>query len=370
MSFGLSPSNLNVTKYTGDQIADVPCVNHPRAPTTNDRHFPLFTLWRNSNKVATLPDAEGDMWYLAKFTPNGSLPPLAIWIKIASGSGGGGGPVLEFLPDSGTTPVTADVNGRVALNGVTGGGVTTIGGTHQVVFVMNSPYSLGNFEFSNQVGIHTTPSVSALVPLVMSRTLAGNYGPVVQNLSTADSTTAGMSYFNSADSLQVGMASTGFVSNPILQGNSFFQSTAGMVWSCVDSTDVMNWYIGGMQAMNLSNVGGNPILQIFNGYLDLDNQSKVNSFQNTSLTVPNGGSANVVIIGTGQHWQFFASTAPTTPDTTYRAAATVMSYDNGSNAVDNFVTQNLTFVTVGNQVSIANAGAATVDVMISGVRYL
>jgi hypothetical protein len=203
----------------------------------------------------------------------------------------------------------------------------------------------------------------------MANTLTGNYGPVITNTSTADFTATVQTMFNSVDSLQMGMASTGYVSNPILQGNSFFQSTAGMVWSCVDPVDVMNWYIGGMQAMNLSNTTGNPILEIFNGYLNLANQSKANSFQLADLSVPNGGSANVVIIGSNQQWQFFASTNTNTPDTTYRAAATVLSYDAGANTVDNFVTSKLTFATTGNQVTIANAGAATVRVMISGIRY-
>lgn len=288
------------------------------------------------------------------------------WVKDSSATGN----VLDFLPDSGTTPVVPDGVGNVGLNGVGGGGVTTVGGTNQVFFEMQSPFSLTPFEFTQQVGIQTPASTNPVAPLTMANNIAGSYGPTISNLSTADATSSGIAFFNSANSLQMGMASTGFVSNPVLQGNAFFQSTTGMVWSCVDPAQVMNWYIGGMQALNLTIGVEGPMLQIFNGYLQLANQSKVNSFQNKSLTVANGATVNLVVIGSGEQWQFFASTASTTPDTTYRAAATILSFDNGSNTVDNYASSKITFATAGNQVTVSNAGAASVNLMISGIRIL
>lgn len=124
MSFGQSPSNLNVTKYTGDQISDVPCVNNPRAPRTTDINYPLFTLWRNSNKLAVIPDAEGDMWYLAKFTPNGSNPPSAIWIKLASGLEPSD---LLTLSDNAGNTVFPDGAGNIQL--AAANGITTVAGS-------------------------------------------------------------------------------------------------------------------------------------------------------------------------------------------------------------------------------------------------
>lgn len=289
-----------------------------------------------------------------------------LWVKDS----GSAGPVLDFIPDSGTSPVVPDGSGNVGLHGVTGGGVTTVGGTNEVFFEMQSPFSLTPFEFTQQVGIQTAASNDPSAPLTIANNIAGNYGPTITNSSTADLTSSGVTMFNSVSNLQVGIASTGFVSSPILQGNAFFQTDQSMVYSLVNGVKVFNWYIGGMQAMMLSVTGVGPTLEVFNGYLNLANQSKANSFQNLSLTVGNGATVNVVVIGSNEQWQFFASTAATTPDTTYRAAATILSFDAGSNTVDNYVTNNLTFSTVGNQVQITNGGAASRNLMISGLRIL
>lgn len=289
-----------------------------------------------------------------------------LWVKDSNSTG----VVLDFIPDSGTSPVVPDAGGNVGLHGVTGGGVTTVGGTNQAFFEMQTPFSLTPFEFTQQVGIQIPGNASPLVPLSMANNLAGNYGPTIVNTSTADLTTTSVTLFNSVDSLQMGMASTGFASSPILQGMAFFQSSTGMVWSITSALKLFAWYIAGMQALVLLQTVDGPTLQIFNGYLQLANQSKANSFQNLSLTVANGATVNVVIIGSNEQWQFFASTAATTPDTTYRAAATILSFNTGSNTVDNYVTSNLTFSTTGNQVKITNAGAASRNLMISGLRIL
>lgn len=367
MSFGQSPANLNVTKYTGDQIADVPCVQNPRAPRVTDLNYPLFTLWRNSNKNAVLPDAEGDMWYLAKFTPNGSNPPLAIWLKLASGSFGD---VSEFTPDSGTSPVVPDGAGNVNMVGTAGGGVTTIGSLHTITYEMKSPFSLTPFEFTQQLGIQTPASVSALVPLNIANNLTGNYITSITNLSTADNTTVGYSASNSTSNMEIGMGSTGFASNPIIQGMAFWQAStgAGMVMSVVDPTKQWNLYIGGNQMMEVQSSSGTPIVQIFNGYLNLANQSVVNSFQALAVSVPNGGSASLVTIGSGQMWLMMCCTTNASNDSTYRATAVIYGYANGANFITNLDTSKITFTNVANAISLANAGAATVTLNVTGIR--
>jgi len=311
----MSFNPINPIKYVGSFYQNVASYTRQRDPTTadlfpkeNQGKYPVISLWSNNvlNKI----------WGLVNIVNN-----QAIWILFATGNGG---PVLQFTTDSGASPVFPNAtDGNVALNGITGGGVTTIGAANQVQFTMQTPFSLSPFTFTQQVGIQTTASNNPLNPLQMINNLPGNYGPVIQNTSTADLTTTSIAIFNSVDNIQMGMASTGYVTNPILQGRSFFQSTSGMVWSCVDAADPMLWYIGGMQAMTLTATAGTPILQIFNGYVELANQSKINSVQIADLSVPNGGSANVVVIGSEQQWMFFASTNTNTPDTTYRAAATV-----------------------------------------------
>src|SRR5690348_344031 len=119
MSFGQAPQLGNALKYTGDFIADVPCVNNPRAPTITDTNYPLFTLWRNSSKSATLPDAEGDMWYLAKFFANVSTGHSdAIWLKLSTGTVPGG--TVLSLSDTASTKVFPDPAGNIQLVGTAG----------------------------------------------------------------------------------------------------------------------------------------------------------------------------------------------------------------------------------------------------------
>ncbi len=119
MTFGLPGALGNALKYTGDQVADIPGVNFPRAPTTTDRNYPLFTLWRNGNKQATLPDYEGDMWYLARFDAT-VQPPNAIWHKIATGSVPGG--TVISISDTANTAVFPNSAGNIQL--VAGANVT------------------------------------------------------------------------------------------------------------------------------------------------------------------------------------------------------------------------------------------------------
>ena len=122
MTFGQPPANIASLKYTGDQLADMACVNFPRAPTVYDINYPLFCIWRNSNQSAVLPDAFGDGWILIKFTPNGTNPPSAIWEKFV-GAVGPGGDVLS-LSDNSDVKTFPDVTGNIKL--AAGTGITTI----------------------------------------------------------------------------------------------------------------------------------------------------------------------------------------------------------------------------------------------------
>lgn len=127
MSFAQGQSYLNALKYTGDQLADVPAVNFPRAPTTSDRNYPLFTLWRNSNKEAVSPDHEGDMWYLARFDAT-TNPYSAIWQKIATGATPGG--TVISLSDTANTKVFSDNTGNIQLTAGSGITITSTPSSH------------------------------------------------------------------------------------------------------------------------------------------------------------------------------------------------------------------------------------------------
>lgn len=191
---GIPPRQINSLNYVGTPLSTVPVVNVPRAPTVNDGQFPLFTLWRNSDPTATLPDAEGDLWYFAKVnttvypvqyvwnkiatgtTPGGTmigltdtastavLPNGAGFIQLLAGAGvtvtsdpannrltialsGGGSAIDQITTDSGI--VTPDGTGNVNLFGqnVAGSGIQTSGAGSTASHRMISPYSLGDFTF-------------------------------------------------------------------------------------------------------------------------------------------------------------------------------------------------------------------------------
>lgn len=124
---GMPPKQVNGLAYTGLDLSSVPVVNVNRAPTVNDGQFPLFTFWRNSNRFAVAPDAEGDMWFYAKV--DGTVDPVQhIWLKVASGTSG---PLINFDVPLGTSPVLPDGSGSVTLTSAAGTLAIT-GGTNSI----------------------------------------------------------------------------------------------------------------------------------------------------------------------------------------------------------------------------------------------
>lgn len=157
MTLGLPSANSNALKYTGDQINDVPCVSAARAPTTADINYPLLTLWRNSNKLAVLPDAEGDLWYLAKFTPNGQLAPLAIWIKIIAAVASSG---VLTLSDLSSVKVMPDGSGNIQFTS-SGGTIAIVSNpsSHLINLDVTGVAASEKFTVNNFVGPGTNPVV-------------------------------------------------------------------------------------------------------------------------------------------------------------------------------------------------------------------
>lgn len=125
MTFALPPKQQSPLDYTGPDLGQVPAVQFPRAPLPQDIHYPLFTLWRNSNPAPVAPDTTGDAWLLTKFDAS-TQPYTAVWIKLATA---GGGNLETLTPDSGgvVNPVLDNIN----LHGV-GNVTTTNGGAGQI----------------------------------------------------------------------------------------------------------------------------------------------------------------------------------------------------------------------------------------------
>ncbi len=111
MTFGIPPRTVNPLMYAGENMSLIPAMNVPRAPRVTDVNYPLFTVWRNSNKNAVAPDAEGDLWILVRFdtVPD---PMEAVWIKMMTGTG-----TLLTLSDSVGTLIDPDADGNIQVLG-------------------------------------------------------------------------------------------------------------------------------------------------------------------------------------------------------------------------------------------------------------
>lgn len=64
--------------------------------------------------------------------------------SITIGLTGGGVAIDSFIPDSGTSPVVPNASGEITMTG--GNGIATVGGTNQLTFDMESPFT-GDFTF-------------------------------------------------------------------------------------------------------------------------------------------------------------------------------------------------------------------------------
>ncbi len=116
MSFALPPKQINSLQYTGENLFTIPAVNFNRAPNGNDINYPLFTVWRNNDINAVLPDALGDAWLLVKF--NAAVQPFqAVWVKFTGGAGTIDQIDVDAHTAPGTDPVLPTAGGVVTVTG-------------------------------------------------------------------------------------------------------------------------------------------------------------------------------------------------------------------------------------------------------------
>ncbi len=116
MSFALPPKQINSLQYTGENLFTIPAVNFNRAPNGNDINYPLFTVWRNNDINAVLPDALGDAWLLVKF--NATVQPFqAVWIKFTGGAGTIDQIDVDAHTAPGTDPVVPTAGGVITVTG-------------------------------------------------------------------------------------------------------------------------------------------------------------------------------------------------------------------------------------------------------------
>lgn len=116
MAFGLAPKNINSLLYAGSGLYFAPALPLNHAPTTHDR-YPIITFAINKDVPHVAGNAEGDLWYLARYqgqlhNPDG----LAIWIRL---SGGSSGPILSItVPNPINEIIPNPVDGEITFTSV------------------------------------------------------------------------------------------------------------------------------------------------------------------------------------------------------------------------------------------------------------
>ena len=189
MGFALPPSYLNVTKYAGDQISSVPCVNFPRAPRSTDVNYPILTFWRNNDPNAALPDAFGDLWYLRKFVASpGSY--LADWVKLGTGVSTS---TVVTLSDTSGDKADPDGTGNIAILGGTSPITTDVGTNSVSVYVQTS--SAIAVSDPSKVGLAAFSSTNFNVDPDGFVTIKSSASITWQQISTNQDLVAGNGYF-------------------------------------------------------------------------------------------------------------------------------------------------------------------------------
>lgn len=229
--FALPPRNIEPLTYRGPSLYTVPCVAMNHAPTPSDKNFPLLTMSLYTNEVTdSSGNAQGDLWYLAKFIPGTPTVPLtAEWRKLSTGSSG---PLLMIATPFGTSPVAP--NGLGLMTFTSSGGTITITG-NQGAHSINFDLAGGGLAIDQiNVDAHTAPGTDPVVPdgagqititgaqvatgvigtnVIRTDSLAANTFTIEIQRSTAvagtDLTKNGVSHYNNA---QFSVDANGFVS--------------------------------------------------------------------------------------------------------------------------------------------------------------
>jgi len=147
--FATPGQNVNSLAYADERLANVPVVQAPRRPTTDDKKYPLWCEWR-TNKDTASPAAEGEFWKLVKFESNGD----ATWVRFfADGVSGG----LDDLLDQVSTNVTPDpITNEIQVDG----GVVT-NGSNPSSIPFETVADVGNHTLDLQIQLSTTATNAA-----------------------------------------------------------------------------------------------------------------------------------------------------------------------------------------------------------------
>lgn len=245
-------------RYQGAQVPLTPIIRVPRAPLVTDREYPLNQFWENIDKNATLPDAYGDLWYLAYFQSSGTFPADAIWIKLASGVNPPAGGVIS-LSDTANTKTFSDVTGNIQLESASAG-LTIVSDPPNNKLVFTLPGG-GPFIDQIQVQATTAPGVNPVTPDGSGQvTVNGNL--VAAHSVPIETRTRGVNQYNIEPQIASAVGSSTLSAN----GMSHYNNTQ----FSVDANGYVS-LLGGGQAIDEIQVqaatapGVNPVTPDVNG---------------------------------------------------------------------------------------------------------
>lgn len=255
--FGVPGQNISPLSYADDRLSVVPMIDAPRAPTVNDKKFPMWTEWR-VNKSALSPAVEGDFWKLVRFESNGN----ATWVKFA---GGGAGPILGLTDDS-STQVLPDANGDIQLDGTAGQiSVTADAVNNKLIFALaGSGTAIDSF----------------IVPSGTSPVVPNASGQVTINAGTGVTVTGGTNEYTiglTGGGISVDSFAVPSGTSPVIpDANGLITITAGSGITVTGGTNTYEISLsGGGQAVDsfgidsISGTGVDPVTPDANGNIDI-----------------------------------------------------------------------------------------------------
>lgn len=148
--FGIPPKQIAELSYTGADFALTPVVEATRAPTVNDKNYPIDCFWRETtNRI---------LYWLSGFNSTGAL-----WVNISSAGAG----LLSTLSDTAGTAVSPDPSSNIQLSG----------GTSNISIVSDVPGFKLDFSIANQSSgtAMTVGAVTADVITFPLGAVAGGY---------------------------------------------------------------------------------------------------------------------------------------------------------------------------------------------------
>ena len=145
MPLGTPGQNVNPLAYADQRLSNVPVIDAPRRPTTEDKKYPMWCEWR-VNKNAVSPAVEGEFWKLIRFESNGD----ATWKQVSINVNTAG---VDFLRDQVNAASAPDASGNIDVDGA-----TVANGANPSGIPLETVSSTNTITIQAQLGTAVTPT--------------------------------------------------------------------------------------------------------------------------------------------------------------------------------------------------------------------